>query len=186
MAREYTREFYLDRVRKVRELLPDATISTDFIVGFPGETDDDFEDTLSLYREVEYDMAYMFIYSEREGTPAAIHFEDMPRQMKVERLSRLVELSKQISLEQNRKWIGREVEVLVQGTAEEEGYVRGHTRGNHVTLIKGELAPGIHQVFVAHATPNRLYCTTHPVDMSSGLASLPMTPSSLHDLSFAV
>jgi len=186
MAREYTRGFYMDRVRKVRELLPDATISTDFIVGFPGETDDDFEETLSLYREVEYDMAYMFIYSEREGTPAAIHFEDMPRQVKVERLSRLVELSKQISLEQNRKWIGREVEVLVQGAAEEEGYVRGHTRGNHVTLIKGDLAPGIHQVFVAHATPNRLYCTIQPVDISSRLASLPITPSSLRDLSFAV
>src|SRR5262249_14289050 len=66
MVREYTREFYLDRVRKVRELLPDATISTDFIVGFPGETEDDFEQTISLYREVRYDMAYMFIYSERE------------------------------------------------------------------------------------------------------------------------
>jgi tRNA-2-methylthio-N6-dimethylallyladenosine synthase len=186
MAREYTREFYMDRVRKVRELLPDATISTDFIVGFPGETDDDFEETLSLYREVEYDMAYVFIYSEREGTPAAIHFEDMPRQVKVERLSRLVELAKQISLEQNRKWIGREVEVLVQGAAEEEGYVQGHTRGNHVTLIKDDLSPGIHRVFVAHATPNRLYCTTQPMDIGSGLASLRITPSSLRDLSFAV
>src|SRR5215831_17925113 len=175
MAREYTREFYLDRVRKVRELLPDATISTDFIVGFSGETDDDFEETLSLYREVGYDMAYMFIYSEREGTPAANHFDDMPRQVKVERLSRLVDLSKRISLEQNRKWIGSEVEVLVQGAAEEEGFVQGHTRGNHVTLIKGDLKRGIHKAFVAHATPNRLYCTTEAVDVSSGLPSLTAT-----------
>jgi tRNA-2-methylthio-N6-dimethylallyladenosine synthase len=186
MAREYTIEFYLDRVRKVRELLPDATISTDFIVGFPGETDDDFEQTLSLYREVEYDTAYMFIYSEREGTPAAIHFNDISRQVKVERLSRLVDLSKQISLERNRKWIGSEVEVLIQGSAEEKGFVRGHTRGNHVTLVKGDLIPGIHQVFVAHATPNRLYCTTEPVEPSTELPSLAMTTSSFHDLSFAV
>jgi len=157
MAREYTREFYLDRVRRVRELLPDATISTDLIAGFPGETEEDFEETLSLYREVRYDFAYMFIYSEREGTPAAIHFEDVAREVKVERLGRLIELSKEISLEQNRKWLGREVEVLIKGRAE-EGFSQGHTRGNHVVMVKDDLAPGIHLVRVAHATPNRLYC----------------------------
>jgi len=182
MAREYTREFYLDRVQRVREMLPDATISTDFIVGFPGETDDDFEQTLSLYREVGYDMAYMFIYSEREGTPAAIHFNDIPRHTKVERLSGLVDLSKQISLDRNRNWIGKEVEVLVQGGAEEKGFVQGHTRGNHVTLVKGDLRPGIHQVFVAHATPNRLYCTT----VGSELSALTTTTPSFYDLSFPV
>ena len=91
MAREYTREFYLDRIQRVRESLPDATISTDLIAGFPGETEEDFDETLSLYREVGYDLAYMFIYSEREGTPAAIHFEDVPRAVKVERLSRLID-----------------------------------------------------------------------------------------------
>jgi tRNA-2-methylthio-N6-dimethylallyladenosine synthase len=164
MAREYTREFYMDRVRKVRELLPDATISTDFIVGFPGETEEDFEETLSLYREVRYDMAYMFIYSEREGTPAAIHFDDMERRVKVERLSRLIELSKEISLQQNFNLIGREIEVLVDGPAAEEGFVQGHSRGNHVALVKGNLARGIHHVSVVHATPNRLYCTTDQTD----------------------
>jgi tRNA-2-methylthio-N6-dimethylallyladenosine synthase len=157
MAREYTREFYLDRVRRVRELLPDATISTDLIAGFPGETEEDFQETLSLYREVAYDFAYMFIYSEREGTPAAIHFEDVPREVKVERLGRLIELSKEVSLEQNRKWVGREVEVLVKGKAE-GGFSQGHTRGNHVAMVKGDPAVGIHRVTVAHATPNRLYC----------------------------
>jgi len=158
MAREYTREFYLDRVRKIRELLPDATISTDIIAGFPGETDEDFEETLSLYREVRYDLAYMFIYSEREGTPAASHFGDTDRSVKVERLGRLAELAKEISFEQNKKWIGREVEVLVKGAAEEEGFVQGHTRGNHVTMIQGNLQPGIHRAVVARVTPNRLYC----------------------------
>jgi len=160
MAREYTREFYLGRVRKLREMLPDATISTDIIAGFPGETEEDFEETLSLYREVGYDLAYMFIYSEREGTPAAIHFEDVPRAVKVERLSRLIELSKEVSLGRNRKWIGREVEVLIKGPAEEEGFVQGHTRGNQVVLAKGGLQAGIHRVTVTHATPNRLYCST--------------------------
>jgi tRNA-2-methylthio-N6-dimethylallyladenosine synthase len=158
MAREYTREFYLDRVRRVRELLPDATISTDLIAGFPGETEEDFDETLSLYREVGYDLAYMFIYSEREGTPAAVHFEDVPRAVKVERLSRLIELSKEVSLERNRKWIGREVEVLIKGTAEEKGFVQGHTRGNQVALVQGDLAVGLQRVMVAHATPNRFYC----------------------------
>ena len=185
MAREYTREFYLDRVRKVRELLPDATISTDFIVGFPGETDDDFEETLSLYREVSYDMAYMFIYSEREGTPAAIHFDDMERRVKVERLSRLIEVSKEISLKRNQKWIGREVEVLVQSPAAEEGFVQGHTRGNHVALVKGDLAQGIHHVYVAHATPNRLYCTTEPTGLNAELGRT-HARSGIYDLSFAV
>jgi len=185
MAREYTREFYLDRVRKVRELLPDATLSTDFIVGFPGESDEDFEETLSLYREVRFDMAYMFIYSEREGTPAAIHFDDMERRVKVERLSRLIEMSKGISLDRNREWIGRKVEVLVNSTAEEKGFVQGHTRGNHVALVRGNLAPGIHHVYVAHATPNRLYCTTEPTSPGEPLIQAER-PSDVYDLSFAV
>ncbi len=158
MAREYTREFYLGRIRRVREILPDATISTDLIAGFPGETEEDFDETLSLYREAGYDLAYMFIYSEREGTPAAIHFEDVPRAVKVERLSRLIELSKEVSLERNQKWIGREVEVLIKGPAEEEGFVQGHTRGNQVALVTSHLPVGLHRVTVAHATPNRLYC----------------------------
>jgi len=159
MAREYTREFYLDRVRRVRALVPDATLSTDIIAGFPGETAEDFEETLALYREVNYDAAYMFIYSEREGTPAALHFEDVPREVKVERLTRLVDLQKEISLRQNQGWVGREVEVLINGTADETGYALGHTRGNHVVIVPATLAPGIHRVTVAHATPNRLYCT---------------------------
>jgi tRNA-2-methylthio-N6-dimethylallyladenosine synthase len=165
MAREYTREFYLDRIRKIRELLPDATISTDIIVGFPGETEEDFEQTLSLYREVRYDQAYMFIYSEREGTPAAKYFEDMPRQVKVERLARLIELSKQISFEQNQKWVGHEVEVLINGPAEEEGTSQGHTRGNHVAIVRADLPPGIHRVVVEHASANRLYC--RPIDQTA-------------------
>ncbi|HKQ07312.1 MAG TPA: tRNA (N6-isopentenyl adenosine(37)-C2)-methylthiotransferase MiaB [Blastocatellia bacterium] len=171
MAREYTREFYLERVRRLRELLPDATLSTDIIVGFPGESEEDFEQTLSLYREVGYDAAYMFIYSEREGTPAQIHFADVERALKTARLGRLVELQKAVSFEQNQRWVGREVEVLVKGAADESGFVQGHTRGNHVTMIEGNLAPGVHRVTVVHATPNRLYCEAR------GAASLEPTTS---------
>jgi len=185
MAREYTREFYLDRIRKVRELLPDATISTDFIVGFPGETEEDFEETLSLYREVRYDLAYMFIYSEREGTPASIHFEDMPREVKIDRLSRLIELSKEISLEQYSRWVGREVEVLINSPAAEQGFAQGHTRGNHVVLVKGNLAPGLHQVRIAHATPNRLYCTPAGSDPILEPTTAQLL-SSTYETSFAV
>ena len=184
MAREYTREFYLDRVRKVRELLPDATMSTDLIAGFPGETEQDFDETLSLYRELRYDLAYMFIYSEREGTPAAIHFDDIERSVKIDRLSRLIELSKEISLDQNRGWIGREIEVLVNGPAAEAGFVQGHTRGNHVALINDNLTPGIHRVRVAHATPNRLYCVTDSNAVKLDLESTQL-PSAIYQLSLA-
>jgi tRNA-2-methylthio-N6-dimethylallyladenosine synthase len=176
MAREYTREFYLDRVAKIRQLLPDVTLTTDIIVGFPGETEEDFQETLGLYEEVGYDAAYMFHYSEREGTPAAIHFDDIPKAVKVERLSRLIELSKQLSFRQNQKWVGREVEVLIQGAAEEENFAQGHTRGNHVVMVEGNPAAGIHKALVVHATPNRLYCRLAGV-AADGQTSTPKSRS---------
>jgi tRNA-2-methylthio-N6-dimethylallyladenosine synthase len=122
----------------------------------------------------------MFIYSEREGTPAAIHFKDVPREVKVERLGRLIELSKEVSLEQNRKWVGREVEVLVKGKANEE-FSQGHTRGNHVAMVKGDLANGIHRVTVAHATPNRLYCVAE-AGFQMPDASGPPAPDDIYQL----
>jgi len=157
MAREYNSEYYMSRIRRIRQLLPDATISTDLIAGFPGETEDDFNETLELYREARYDAAYMFVYSEREGTPAAVHFEDLPRRVKVERLTRLVNLSKEVSHEQNQRWVGQRVEVLIKGPSDEQGFCQGHSRGNHVAVVEGDLEPGIHQVVVTHATANRLY-----------------------------
>lgn len=158
MAREYTREFYLERVGLVRELMPDAVISTDIIVGFPGETEEDFEETLTLYDEVGYDMAFMFIYSEREGTPAARHFEDMPHNVKVARLMRLIDKQKDWSLNRFRQWIGREVEVLIKGPAYDDEMMQGHTRGNHpITLPKAYAPkPGLYRARVFHATPHLL------------------------------
>jgi len=98
MAREYRRERYLDIVRELRERVPDVVLTTDIIVGFPGETEEDFEQTLTLYDEARFDAAYMFAYSARPGTPAHARFEDLPREVKSERLGRLVERQKHWSL----------------------------------------------------------------------------------------
>ena len=115
MNRHYTRAQYLEKVAKLREVSPDITISTDIIVGFPGETDEDFEDTLSLVKEVRYDSAFTFIYSPREGTPAAEFEDQIPERLQHERFDRLVDAINEISLEKNQAYVGREVEVLVEG-----------------------------------------------------------------------
>ena len=159
MAREYRRAHYLERIRKIREALPDAVLSTDIIVGFPGETEEDFQETLSLYDEVGYDQAYMFIYSPRPGTPAYKHFQDLPREVKVERLMRLIEKQKEWSYRRNLEWVGKTVEVLVRGEAKEEGFVQGHDRGNHPVLVPASQAPvpGLYQVEIKQATPHLLF-----------------------------
>jgi tRNA-2-methylthio-N6-dimethylallyladenosine synthase len=159
MAREYTREYYLERIAAIRSRLPEATISTDIICGFPGETEADFEETLTLYDAVQFDMAFMFIYSEREGTPAAKHFDDIPHRIKVARLMRLIERQKHWSLINYQRWVGRQVEVLVKGSAHEENLMQGYTRGNHTVLVPRALAPkpGLYTVKIAHATPHLLY-----------------------------
>lgn len=159
MAREYRRDFYLGRIERIRSLIPEATISTDIIVGFPGETPSDFEETLSLYREVEFDLAYTFIYSARPGTPAHKHFQDLPREVKTERLGRLIELAKETSLRRNQAWLGRDVEVLIDGPAHEQGYWLGHDRGNHPVLVEAApgIGPGIHIVTVDRVSPQLFF-----------------------------
>jgi tRNA-2-methylthio-N6-dimethylallyladenosine synthase len=159
MAREYRREWYLDRIRAIREAMPEVVLSTDIIVGFPGETEEDFQETLSLYDEVGYDSAYMFIYSPRPGTPSYKHFQDLPREVKVERLQRLIEKQKEWSYKQNQRWVGRRLEVLVRGTAKDDSYAEGHSRGNHPVLVPASQAPrpGLYQVEVKQATPHMLF-----------------------------
>jgi len=159
MAREYRRADYLKRIETIRKYLPDAVLSTDIIVGFPGETEADFEETLSLYDEVGFDHAFMFIYSARPGTPAYKHFEDLPREVKVERLQRLIEKQKAWSLKKNREWVGREVEVLIRGQAKETGFAEGHDRGNHPVLVAAEkvAGPGLYRVRVTEASPHLLF-----------------------------
>lgn len=118
MNRKYTREWYLDRVAAIRRAIPDCAISTDLFTGFHGETEDDFAETLSLMREVVFDSAFMFKYSERPGTLAARTMPDnIPEDVKIERLNRMIALQGELSLASNRRDIGNTVEVLVEGVS---------------------------------------------------------------------
>ena len=115
MARKYSREHYLELVRKIKEAIPNAVLTTDIIVGFPNETDEQFEETMSLYREVGFDTAFTFIYSPREGTPAAKMKDNVPMEVKKERLQRLNALVNKLAIEKNDRYKGQIVEVLVDG-----------------------------------------------------------------------
>ena len=115
MARKYSREHYLELVRKIKEAIPDVVLTTDIIVGFPNETDEQFEETMSLYREVGFDTAFTFIYSPREGTPAAKMKDNVPMEVKKERLQRLNTLVNTLAIEKNSRYKGQIVEVLVDG-----------------------------------------------------------------------
>ena len=116
MRRRYTREWYLGRVAKIREVMPDCAITTDIIAGFCGETLSDHEDTLSVMRAVGYDYAYMFQYSERPGTLAALKYpDDIPAEEKTRRLNEIISLQNELSLESNRRDVGKTFKVLVEG-----------------------------------------------------------------------
>ena len=115
MRRTYTRERYLDRVALIREHVPDCALTTDIIVGFPGETEDDFEQTLEVAEEVGYDGAFTFIYSPRRGTEAATLPDQIPHEVKVERMERLVEVVQRRAHERAQRFVGRTLEVLVEG-----------------------------------------------------------------------
>ena len=118
MNRVYTREYYLERIKKIKEILPDCAISTDIIAGFCGETEQDHQDTLSLMKEVGYEYAFMFKYSVREGTKAAEKFEDdIPEELKIKRLEEIIALQQHLSLESNKKDIGKTFTVLVEGVS---------------------------------------------------------------------
>ena len=159
MAREYRRERYLDIIREIRAKVDDVVISTDVIVGFPGETEDDFQQTLSLFDEVAYEHAYMFIYSARPGTPSAERFEDMPRDVKVGRLQRLIDKQKRHAFEANQRWIGRQARVLIREIQGEGDFAVGHSDQNHTVLIPKDQVRrlGLHDVTIEHATPHTLY-----------------------------
>lgn len=118
MNRRYTREWYLDRIAAIRRIVPDCGISTDMFTGFHDESEEDFQETLSLMREVKFDSAFMFKYSERPGTLASKHMPDnVPEDVKIDRLNRMIALQNELSLRSHRSEIGREVEVLVEGVA---------------------------------------------------------------------
>lgn len=121
MNRKYTREWYLDRVAAIRRILPDAGLSTDMFTGFHDESEEDFQQTLSLMREAGFDSAFMFKYSERPGTLASREMPDnIPEEVKIERLNRMIALQNELSLESNRRDIGKTFEVLVEGPSKRD------------------------------------------------------------------
>ena len=143
MRRTYTRERYLDRVALIREHVPDCALTTDMIVGFPGETDADFEQTLELAEQVGYDGAFTFVYSPRRGTEAATLAGQIPHEVKVERVERLVEVVQRRAQERAQRFVGRTIEVLVEGPSRTDpARLRGRSRHNKVVNFTGLGTPG--------------------------------------------
>ncbi|WP_440895392.1 tRNA (N6-isopentenyl adenosine(37)-C2)-methylthiotransferase MiaB [Amphibacillus sp. Q70] len=137
MARRYTREDFLELVGKIREAMPNATLTTDIIVGFPNETDEQFEETMTLMKEVGFESAYTFIYSPREGTPAARWEDNIPMEVKKERLQRLNALVNEQSKASMEKYEGQIVEVLVEGESKKDPDVlSGYTERNKLVNFK--------------------------------------------------
>jgi tRNA-2-methylthio-N6-dimethylallyladenosine synthase len=141
MQRSYRRERYLEWLERIRAAIPGIAVSTDIIVGFPGETEEDFGETLDLVRRARFDQAYTFQYSPRPGTRAATMEEQVPKPVVQERFDRLVALQEAIALERMRAQVGSTTEVLVEGTGR-KGRTQGRTRTNRLVHLDGEHAPG--------------------------------------------
>lgn len=145
MNRGYTREWYLDRIKAIKERMPECAISTDIICGFCGETDEEHQDTVNLMKEVEYDYAYMFAYSERPKTLAERKFEDdVPEDVKKKRLTEVINLQQESSLKNNKKYLGKVYKVLVEGTSKRsDEHMFGRNSQNAVFVFpKGNTKPG--------------------------------------------
>lgn len=145
MNRKYTRQWYLDRVAAIRRILPDAGLSTDLFTGFHNESEEDFQQTLSLMREARFDSAFMFKYSERPGSFASQHLPDnVPEEVKIERLNRMIALQNELSLTSNRADIGKRFVVLVEGPSKRdaEEYFGRTTQNKVVIFPRGNARPG--------------------------------------------
>jgi tRNA-2-methylthio-N6-dimethylallyladenosine synthase len=143
MRRTYNRERYMDRVALIRERLPDAAITTDIIVGFPGESEQDFAETLEVCEQVGYDGAFTFNFSPRRGTLAADYDEQVAHAAKKERMARLVEVVQRRATERAERFVGRTMEVLVEGPSRTDpAKLRGRTRHNKTVNFEGVAAPG--------------------------------------------
>jgi len=158
MRRTYTRERYLDRVALIREHVPDCAITTDIIVGFPGEDEADFQQTLEVAELVGYDGAFTFIYSPRRGTEAAELDDQIPHEVKVERMERLVEVVQRRAAERAQRFVGRTLEVLVEGPSRTDPTrLRGRSRHNKVVNFEGFGEPGdLVDVEITRATSQTL------------------------------
>jgi len=158
MRRTYDRQRYMDRVSLIREHVPDCAITTDIIVGFPGESEADFEQTLEVVDELGYDSAFTFVFSPRRETEAAEFADQVPHPVKVERMERLIELVQRRAAERARRFVGREIEVLVEGTSRtDETRLRGRSRHNKAVNFEGTAAPGeLVEVEITAATSQTL------------------------------
>ena len=138
MRRGYTAGYYRDLISYARELIPHLTVASDFIVGFPGETEEDFQETVRLMEDIRFQNCFIFKYSSRTGTKAAELKDDVPDEIKRERNIKLLELQKRISLEENTKMVGKKVEVLVEGASKSDpNRLSGRTRQNHIVVFNG-------------------------------------------------
>ena len=162
MRRGYTREAYLEKIAALRRLVPDVTLSTDLIIGFPGETDEDFTHTVQLLTEVEYDHAYIFKYSPRPGTDAAAREDDVPQPVKEARNQMVLTLQREIVLKRLQRYEGTRVEVLIEGPGKKPGQLFGRTRGNHGVIVEGpmELIGKMVEVQVTEAVMHTLFGVT--------------------------
>jgi tRNA-2-methylthio-N6-dimethylallyladenosine synthase len=142
MRRGYTAAAYLERVRALRAAVPDVSITTDLIAGFPGETEEDFALTLDLVREARFDAAFTFVYSPRPGTRAAELPDQVPEEVRTERVERLIDVTQELALASRRAWVGRRAEVLVEGVSRDGRLHRGRTRQNVTVNIAGAVQPG--------------------------------------------
>jgi tRNA-2-methylthio-N6-dimethylallyladenosine synthase len=159
MKRAYTRKKYMDKLNMVHDAIPDVAVTTDIIVGFPGETEDDFLETMSLVEEARYDAAYTFQYSPRPMTEAASFDEQLPKEVVQERFDRLIDLQERISYERNLELIGKEEEVVVEGPSKKDpARLTGRTRTNRVVHFDGDGAePGsFRTVRIREAHPHHL------------------------------
>jgi len=158
MRRTYNRERYLDRVALIRERLPDVALTTDVIVGFPGESAGDFAETLEVVEEVGYDGAFTFVFSPRRGTAAAEMGEMLPHPVKKERMARLVEVVQRRAKQRSQRFVGRSVEVLVEGPSRTDtARLRGRSSHNKAVNFEGTAAPGeIVEVEIGSATSQTL------------------------------
>lgn len=175
MKRNYTREWYLERVAAIRAVMPDCAISSDLFCGFHDESEEDFQETLSLMREVGYEASFMFKYSERPGTYAAKYLEDnVPEEMKIRRLQEMIDLQSQLSLESNLRDVGHVVEVLIEGFSKRSReQLFGRTQQNKVVVFdkQGYRIGQYVQVLVESATAATLL--GKPVQPAEGYVPAP-------------
>lgn len=175
MNRKYTREWYLGRIDAINRILPGCAISTDIIAGFCGETEEEHQETLNLMREVGFDFAYMFKYSERPGTKASRHMkDDVPDEVKTRRLNEIISLQNELSAHGKKADVGRTFEVLVEGPAKKPaGAIMGRTSGNKVAVFQAsKVRPGDYvQVRITRATSATLIGNLNPSPNDSMTAS---------------